>query len=161
MKKIEQFHYHSDRIRGSIINWTINLERSMDSYISKHFFTDKKKRLELMELIISDRVSFFEKTQILKELLTRQCIAQKKVFSHEYPKYADDFKEIGEDRNRFAHNMTVPTPSKSDMDKYVIILFKFKNKAQPIKYTLEDIEVITKRIVKYVKLLDRLHGNPL
>lgn len=78
MNQIERFHYNSDRIRGSIINWTINLERSIDSYISKHFLTDKKKRLELMELVVSDRVSFFEKTQILKEILTNKCLAQKK-----------------------------------------------------------------------------------
>lgn len=157
--KLHRFHYNSDRIRGSIIAWTINLERAMDNYICRYFLEDKKKRFELMELFVSDRMQFKDKADALVQIVSKNCMKEGKVFKKEYPRMAKELEEIAKTRNIFAHNMTVPNPHHLAMDKYAIILFKFKDKGASINYTMEDIDKITAQLHKYLKIIDILNGE--
>jgi hypothetical protein len=101
MEKLNKKSYPKlvNLIRGTIINACINLEIIIDLYISERFADTDEKINELSSLIITPRVTWGEKLNVLKLLMKKY-----------HPKFAEDKKEIFsnikniiEHRNVFAH----------------------------------------------------------
>ncbi len=68
-----EYHQYTDLAfhrRGVIINQTIMLERIIDDTIANYFCGQTKKKMEILELIIStNRMTFENKMQVLKFIL--------------------------------------------------------------------------------------------
>lgn len=138
-----------NRIRGEIIYYTILLERIMDAHIARHFFPDttSDKFHEVKKLLIADRMEFSKKVEVFREILMIECVT-KEVFNRQYPRFGDDFKEIGNTRNDFAHGLSLMPPSE-DLNKWEIILYKYR-KEEPELYTKDDIKKCLDKIFKYI-----------
>ncbi len=154
-----EFHSNSDKIRGSIINFTIALERAMDNYIANYFQTTKEKKKELLELLICDRMDFSQKAKALVDILRKKCKKEGTNFNAEYPSISTNLEKIGRNRNKFAHNMSVPIPNSIDMKLHPVILIKFESKAGVIRYNANEIVEIMDLIQKYSHLIDVLNGD--
>ena len=140
---------NENRVRGEIIYYTILLERIIDSYIARHFFpdTESDKFHEVKKFLIADRMEFSKKIEVFKEILMIECVT-KEVFNQQYPRFGDDFKEIGNTRNDFAHGLSLMPPNK-DLNKWEIILYKYR-KEQPEPYSKEKIKECLEKIFKYI-----------
>lgn len=157
-EELEEFLSYADRIRGAIISHTVLLERNMDLFISRYFCSTKDKVLELMELLVSERIDLSKKTETFIQILIKECLCYGEDFNKKYPRIKTDLKEIYETRNAFAHKLTI-TPIKSDIGKHVIILKEFKNKTEVLSYNPDDIDKMLAKINKYsVMIKDR--NNP-
>jgi hypothetical protein len=85
--------------RGRIIQLTIQIETSIDIYISNHFTTDEEKNTELICLILAPRVNFEGKVQVFSYLVDKYHPEFKK----EHKGYLKELIDIGEKRNIYAH----------------------------------------------------------
>jgi hypothetical protein len=97
-----------------------------------------------MELLISERMDFSEKSAAFIQILKKQCKNQKT-----FEKKA---------RNDFAHKLYL-TPRKEDLGKHQIILRQFKNKKTDVYYTSEEIEKILTRINKYSVMIKERNAD--
>jgi hypothetical protein len=130
----------------------------MDLFISKYFCSTEDKVLELMGLLVSERVDLSKKAETYVQILIKECQKSGEDFNKKYPRIKTDLKEIYETRNAFAHKLAL-TPIKSDIGKHVIVLREFKNKTDVLSYTSDDIENMIAKIGKYsVMIKDR--NNP-
>ncbi len=150
--EVNAYQANADRTRGSIIYHTIFLERVIDAIIARHFFpsADDPKHNELKKLLIADRMDFSRKVEVFTELLKAHCVNTKTIFTQVYPRFGDDFKEIGQTRNDFAHNLSL-IPDRQYLKDSEIILYKYK-KSDAVKYTIDDINAIMAKIKKYVEM---------
>ncbi len=158
----EAYHAYiknSEFYRGVIISQTIQLERLIDEFIARYFIPGSKKKLELMELLISDRMSFNDKADVFIHLLKKKCEILGKDFKAEFPRIAKDFQEIAKDRNRFAHDMSALPSSEDEYYQASIILVPFKNGAQKKLYYAKDISIITERLTKYTKIISMINDD--
>jgi hypothetical protein len=147
------------KARGTIITHTVNLERNIDLFICRYFCNnDDVKALELMELLVSERIEFSQKSASFIEILKKQCKRDNIDFNKKYPRIATDFIEIAKDRNYFAHKMTV-TPLPDDIGKNVIVLKGFKNESKILPYTQDEIDKILDKINTYSNMVYKLN-NP-
>lgn len=150
--EVNAYQHNADRTRGCIIYHTILLERIMDVIIARHFFaTDVLKNHELKELLIADRMEFSKKAEVFMFLLAKECEFKKTDFNQTYPRIKQDFVEIGEDRNRFAHNLSLMPPT-AELKNSEIVLLKWKNKAEHKVYTIDNINEIMQKLNKYINL---------
>lgn len=146
-----EFMNNSCTVRGTVIGYTIALERTMDSFIGSYFLNAKDKKAELIELIIADRMQFSYKVEVIAQILKKN-FKDDKEFSKAFPKFNDELAKIGEVRNLFAHNMSL-MPREEDYGVNEIVFLKYKNKAIKIAFTESEIKEITDRITKYLDLL--------
>jgi len=156
--ELDDFLNTSDRTRGAIISHTVLLERNMDLFICRYFCHTEVKVLELMELLVSERVDLSKKSETFVQILIKECEKSGEDFNKKYPRIKTDLKEIYETRNAFAHKLTL-TPIKSDIGKYVIVLREFKNKTTYKSYTQEDFENLIRKIEKYSVMIKN-RNNP-
>jgi len=110
-----------------------------------------------MELLISERMDFSEKSAAFIQILKKECKNQK-TFEKTYPKINQDFQDIAKARNDFAHKLYL-TPRKEDLGKHQIILRQFKNKKTDVYYTSEEIEKILTRINKYSVMIKERNAD--
>jgi hypothetical protein len=103
MGAFEKYMKDISFIRGSIINETIALERMIDIYLSNHFSNTPDKAIELRDWVITDRIIFENKIQILRLVIDKHNIDFKK----QNPTYFNDLIFIGEQRNIFAHYLII------------------------------------------------------
>ena len=119
------YHKAAVIVRGNVLNAATALEMSIDLYITTYFTEDLIKSEELMNLIISPRMSFENKVQVLLILLEKhepQVLEQSKYMSN-------DLRTIIEERNILAHYPLDSTPSalKNYYETNNLTFFKFKN----------------------------------
>lgn len=157
-QELEEYLSFADRMRGAVISHTVLLERNMDLFIGRYFCATEDKVLELMELLVSERVDLSKKTETFVQILIKECNKTGEDFNKKYPRIKTDLKEIYETRNDFAHKLTL-TPIKSDIGKHVIVLREFKNKTEVLSYTPEDIDEILAKIEKYSVMIKN-RNNP-
>jgi hypothetical protein len=154
-QEIKQYLDTADRIRGVIISHTVLLERNIDEYLCNYFCSTEEKKWELMELVISERMDFHEKTEAFTEILRKNCIAKGLELKNEYPRIKTDFQEIAQARNFFAHTLLMP-PDETRIKEKKFTLLKFKDKREAIDYTEAKIQSIFDRINKYSDLIKNL-----
>lgn len=116
-------------VRGRFIESCIQLETMMDAYIAQHFCDTNEKVSELAYLVLAPRVSWREKLEIFKVLITKY----NKKFEEEYGDFFKDITHIIEHRNVFAHFPADITPDGFKLFKKTGILpfIKFKNQKMP------------------------------
>jgi len=142
-------------IRGEIINNTILVERVADGFISVYFLGKSAKRLELMELIICDRMDLSLKFDAVISILKKRCKNKSIDFKKSFPKIAEDFQIICKDRNKFAHNLMFPN-AWNFTNNTVISLIKFRDVAEIVNYSDEKYKQILKRLEHYKELLEKI-----
>ncbi len=145
MNKFQKYRDEASRIRGEIINCTINLERLIDECLTLYFCPDQAKALELQELIVSDRMDFAKKTDAMRTIMRKTCKSQGINFEKEYKGIKDAFRLIYEERNKFAH-CQMPIPSLDEISKYKIVLLPYKDAAERVPYAQNQIDEIFERI---------------
>lgn len=134
----------------------------MDDFISRYFTTDPSKSQELLELIISERMEFSKKAAVFIHILRKRTQERRGNFNKEYKGINKDLKEIGEDRNKFAHSLCVEPITAQEKAASIVLIF-FKDKARK-PYAEADIDIIQERVMKYVKMIGAINrqgaGNP-
>lgn len=136
---VDYLDYAHD-LRGRIINGISEMERAIDTYISRHFCDSKGKATELAEILIStSHLTFKSKADIAKHLLIKRGDATnseaKKIHTH----LVDN---IAKNRNIIAHNTLLHTASvlkafKTDKLKTVYFV-KFSNEKKEIAFNQKD-----------------------
>ena len=120
------YHQSAAIVRGNILNAVTDLEMSIDLYITNYFANDAYKGEELMNLIISPRMTFEQKVQALMVLIERH---DKKILD-ENPSMNKHLLDIiiGE-RNILAHFPLDATPQgiRRYYETSDLTFFKFKN----------------------------------
>lgn len=141
--------------RGVIINQTIMLERIIDDIIANYFCGQTKKKIELLELIIStNRMIFENKIQVLKFILKNNNIA----FLTENEKaFSEILNLIIPERNIFAHYWLETSKKLSTYIKEQKTVFiKFKDTTDFVEYDeikfINIVNIITKNIHIFGKL---------
>jgi len=116
-------------VRGRFIESCIQLETMMDAYIAQYFCDTNEKVSELVYIVLAPRVSWREKLEIFKVLITRY----NKKFVDDYGDFYTDILHIIEHRNVFAHFPADITPDgfKLFKEKGILPFFKFKNQKMP------------------------------
>lgn len=142
--------------RGEIIARTVNLERIMDTLIANHFCKAKKKRNELLFLLLStERITYENKRQILQWIWTTHCPERFK----EYPTIFKDMQEIGEFRNTLAHNHLDIMGFMEYERNETTVLHKYKNAKKVIEITEKDFKAKVNLITQYTHILMNWYGT--
>jgi hypothetical protein len=113
-------------VRGSVLNNATALEMSIDLYITNYFTNDTDKAEELMNLIISPRMTFENKVQVLMVLIERH----NPEILEENKSLRADLKKVIEERNVLAHYPLDRTHSALQtyyQEPHSLTFFKFKN----------------------------------
>jgi hypothetical protein len=144
------------KLRGEVINQTIQLERVMDAFIASHFCSDETKRTELMILILcTERITFENKRQVLKWIVENH----EKGLIEVHAKLFKNLQEIGEFRNLLAHTYLDIENFVDNVKSAKIALKKYKNQIDIIKLTEKEINEKIKVIEFYTNVLTYWH-NP-
>lgn len=136
--------------RGRIINAFAFLEMTMSVIITESFAIDKELGNQMYHTLL-ERMSFENKRASFQSIVYGQDVENRK-------KYAEIFKELSalnELRNQFAHFPMLPIISEDDKTTG-IILVKFKDSPTTIRFTLDELEAIIKRIGNIDFTLDQL-----
>ncbi|HEV8284383.1 MAG TPA: hypothetical protein VGQ09_08735 [Chitinophagaceae bacterium] len=152
-------------IRGRILQRAVEIESTLDIYISEHFTTDSVKNEELVCLVLSPRVTFENKIQIFRYLVDKY----NPEFKNEYKQYFKDLVQLCEERNIFAH-YPVDFSEQSIInfrDHKVVTFVKLKNVTQEgdiklvnVRAMPEDaVNTILGQMIKYIQALKKLIGN--
>jgi len=142
---VDYLNYAHD-LRGRVINQISEMERAIDTYISRHFCDSKGKATELAEIIIStSHLTFKSKADIAKYLLIKRGDATKAVANKIHNHLVDN---IAKNRNIIAHNTLLHTASvlrsfKTDKLKTVYFV-KFSNEKKEIAFTQTDAQKLLK-----------------
>jgi hypothetical protein len=99
MNTREKMLHHVYRMRGQVLQFAIEVETSIELYITSHFVDDKEKRGQFIALILAPRVTFNDKFQIFQYLVEKNNPEFKEIA----PTYRKDIPEMVERRNWFAH----------------------------------------------------------
>jgi hypothetical protein len=136
--------------RGRIINAFAFLEVTMSIIITESFTIDKDLGNQMYHTLL-ERMTFENKRASFQSIVYSRDLENRK-------KYAMIFKELSELnelRNQFAHYPMVPIIQEGD-NTTGIVLIKFKDSPNTIRFTLEELETIIKRIEKIDFTLDQL-----
>lgn len=159
-KPNDDLEAESDMIRGRIITLTIWLERQMDEFISGYFCNDKyhnaDKRIELLELIICERMDFYKKTKAFTDILEKDCQNKGIDFNKTYPSIKKELGEIAKDRNDFAHKFLMSRTAKANDENIKMVFLNIEKALEPIAYTQERIDDIINKLIKYSDLIKGL-----
>ena len=156
-----EYHQYTDLAfhrRGVIINQTIMLERIIDDIIANYFCGQTKKKMELLELIIStNRMIFENKMQILKFILKNN----NPTFLKENEKAVSDILNIIiPERNIFAHYWLETSKKLTDYLKdQKTVFIKFKDTTDYIEYDEAKFINIVKTISKNIHLFGKLQAD--
>jgi hypothetical protein len=154
--KYSSYLKSSRSYRGVILNLTIDFERQMDEFIANYFVPDSKaKRIQLMEMLICDRMDFSKKTDAVKYMVRQICEREKWIYTREFPGLGSDLESVAANRNKFAHQL-LGYPETEDELEFKIILVSFKNKIKRTGYKNEDIKVVTDTVFRCIRAIRRL-----
>ena len=143
-------HLIASGARGQILNLFANLEVHIDFYIAQHFCKKEEDWLELMEQILSTKMTFDQKRVVLNYLLQTY---NQEFYSANKGLHAE-LEKLNKIRNEFAHYPLDVTENGMKISKEMKIpLVKFSDKRNPVIYTLEKISEINERIVKTTDLI--------
>ena len=137
-------------VRGNVLNAVTALEMSIDLYITNYFTNDVDKSEELMNLIISPRMSFENKLQVLMVLIEKH---NPKILE-ENKSMNTDLKGIIEERNILAHYPLDTTiwGLQRYYETSALTFFKFKNvRANDVKGEKKEIRLTNSIITILLK----------
>jgi len=137
--------------RGQLISDLIYIERHIDEALSRHFCSDPKKRLEIMQVVFgTDRLGFSNKVSMFQFI----CETHYSDFLKENPKMLSELKSLIEERNIVAHYMLDTSDEAGGAFLNGELRFiKFQNKVTPIIRTQADNDKFHQLIVKNVNVL--------
>ena len=98
--KQEMYFLRAFYLRGKIISDTIHLERKMDDYIASYFCSDKEKKKDLMQSLLSTKRIVFENKRLIFDFIVNKNNPDWVI---KYPKFKKDLIHIIEQRNIMAH----------------------------------------------------------
>lgn len=160
---LDKLEAESDMIRGRIITLTIWLERQIDEFISGYFCNDEHhnagKRIELLELIICERMDFSKKTKAFTDILEKDCKNKDINFNKTYPLIKKEMAEIAQDRNDFAHKFLMSRTAKANDENIKVIFLNIEKELEPVVYTQKDIDDIINKLIKYSDLIKSLNKS--
>lgn len=150
MPNFDTYIDRANYYRGRIINSFTFLEVTMSVIIAESFTTDKDLGNQMYHTLL-ERMPFENKRASFQLVVCSQDVENRK-------KYAEVFKELtalNELRNQFAHYPMLPIIPEDDKITG-IILVKFKDSPNTIRFTLDELETIIKRIENIDFKLDQL-----
>ncbi len=139
--------------RGLMLNEFINLEKTIESVLSNHFFgydpqTEFTPGRQDFQSVILDRMTFEAKRASLKYLNEKRQIAKGfvKTKSNRFPnnELFNEIRLLNDERNRFAHYYLIKPQLN---DKAVLGLAEFRDNSYLHTYTVDDINKILFKIV--------------
>jgi len=139
-------HFSASSARGQILNVIATLETNLDIFLSQHFCGKGNKQEQMLELV-SPRMTFDNKRQILKFLIDNYYTN----WGKKYQNFNVDLKEIYDERNVFAHyTMDITKDGIEYATKNnLVCLIKFKNTRTRVEYNEAKINNIMNKIIKY------------
>jgi len=157
------YHHSSSTVRGGVLNAATTLEMSIDLYITSYFTSDMNKAEELMNLIISPRMTFENKVQVLMVLIERY----NPVILETHKSMRSDLTKIIEERNVLAHyplDNTAWGLQRYYEEPHGLTFFKFKNVRENEGNGEKKIIKLTNSIIydvakteDLVKLINKYH----
>ena len=135
---------------GEIISATVGLERIMDSFIGEHFCSDKSKKTELVNLLLStERITYESKRQVLKWIVETHYPNLKEL----HPTIFNDMQEIGELRNTLAHGYLNIHNFVEHTHKEILSVKKYKNEGLYINLERKALKEYWEMIINYSNVL--------
>jgi hypothetical protein len=140
---MEDYLNRSMKVRGVIIGHCCQLERKIDTILTKYFAKDDTHQRQLMELLFcTEKLSLRSKIDLLAQVCQLK-LPNKKSFNVVFKGYFKKFSHFSSQRNLFAHDMDVLLTDKfiptQDLTKYDIVLMPFKDGVDLKYYTTKDI----------------------
>ena len=145
----------ANHARGWVINYTILLERIMDDFMAIAFSDTQEKKIDLLETLISEGMSYNSKVNVVLRLVKRH-LPDDKQREIRFPGLRKNLQDIAAERNKFAHELLYINLSIEQFKKFEICLVSFKNLDKVECFVLRDITGIVERIQKYIDILDEL-----
>ncbi len=147
---------HSVKLRGILLEATIEIERKMDRFLSNYFCKDEITSNELLEFLwMSERVTLGSKKDILFYVLD----AHYKDFLKAFPEFKSSLEDLVPHRNIFAH-LEIDRDLSDYNGVYEIKFKKFsKGKLEVKKYGRSQIEQITEGFNRVNFAFDLLLNN--
>ena len=147
-KKEEMFEA-STRLRGLVLDATIDIERAIDNYLSNYFCATSNKKNELNELLFfTEKVTLESKRQIFCAIVE----THNQAFLNKHPDFLSSIERIVPHRNIFAHlelDDSELAISSSDIE---LVFKKYaKGKLTSKKYDIEQLKNLREDIAR-VKL---------
>jgi len=142
----------ANMVRGDVINYTILLERLMDDFIATAFSDNQDKKLELIEMLISEGMTYSSKVKVVLRLIRRHIPDENKR-TKRFPGLKKQLTDIADERNVFAHQILYLNLTKEQMAAFDICLVNFKDLDKVVCYTTKDIVGVLERVQKYIDLL--------
>lgn len=156
-EKLRTIFQKSIQLRGLVLDATIDIERSIDDYLSRYFCADEKKANELKEMLwFTERINLSGKKDIFFMLIKRD----EKDFIEKNPKFMDKLDKLIPHRNIFAHRSIDYSESILDKPKVEVAFKRYdsEGKMKSKTYTVEDVQNLTNDIKDVTKLLDELNS---
>ncbi len=148
------FILRAHQSRGVILDYAILFERVMDDFIALSFSDNENKRRELMNMIITEGMSFKYKARLVLKII-RKRIPDDKIRLSRFGSLQKNFDDLVNLRNRFAHEITYVHPDREIVKKYAIVLYNY-SKDNAEGYTMQDISNKLKFINEQRGLLVKL-----
>ena len=142
----------ANMVRGDVINCTILLERVLDDFIATAFSDNQAKKLELIEMLIAEGMTYSSKVKVVLALIKKH-IPNEKDRAKRFPGLRNQLKNIADERNVFAHQILYLNLSREQMAAFDICLVNFKDLDNVVCYTTNDLVGIIERVQKYIDLL--------
>lgn len=144
-KYVDRAHYY----RGKIISQFCFLEMTMSMIITESFIEDRKLANEMYHTLL-ERMSFENKRASFQAIIYERAAENKTKYRHIFK----ELSELNELRNQFAHYPLIPAIA--DWDKETGIgLAKFRDKPNPIRFKIDELEKILERINKTDYMLNK------
>jgi hypothetical protein len=124
----------------------------MDDFIATAFSDNQDKKLELIEMLISEGMTYSSKVKVVLRLI-RKHIPDEQERTKRFPGLKKQLTDIADERNIFAHQILYLNLTTEQIASFDICLVNFKDLNKVVCYTTKDIVGVLERVQKYIELL--------